>query len=94
MVTSHGMGACQAPDRLMEVGHVGMGNESRLGVSWGCAGTTLSAGKMASRKVGSPGPGKEVFCEHSGPQGCHYYQEQQRAGFWTGPEVWGAWYPG
>lgn len=33
MVTSHRMGACQAPDRLMEVGHVGMGNESRLGVS-------------------------------------------------------------
>ena len=55
---------------------------------------TVSAREMASRQVCSPGPGEEVLCEHSDPQGCCYYQEQQRAGFWIGPEVGGAWYPG
>lgn len=54
MVNSDRINACQAPDRLMEVRQVGMGDESRCGVYWVSAGATLSPGEMANRKSALP----------------------------------------
>lgn len=52
MVGSKRIDACQPPDRLMEVGHVG--SESRFGVYRGSASATLSSGEMVNRKSALP----------------------------------------
>lgn len=67
MVSSNGRGACQAPDSLVEAGHIVTGDGSRFGGYGGSAGARCERWRDGEEKSLPTSPGEEVLCKHNGP---------------------------